>query len=631
MNCRYIYDEDGLRWEEADTAVTLLVAGEPKHFRPVRNGSGMSRIARFIEKQQPHPTIDGAYLFGEITEKDLGRITENGYIEVLIDGARVRIENVDSETSTFVAQVRAAGTGLTRTLRAGRLGGSGRVENFETLAQALTDLNALTPGTGDAAAVAQLLSMPKSARAGAKAARTRLRAVTEHLTQRGMTASLLDAIEQNPDAILHLTPETHAVLVAAEPRAAERLEQAARDERGRTTREQLVLSACRLAAGAGTDQERSALAAALTSEGELAREALELLARHRSTRQLAAELLLEAARTQPGRVLTFETAFMLTTAAADAPTELSALDHLLQADPRALAYSWSFLEALGGKKDLVLANAPLQIAAMRSAPKDVRDAAVGRLLAALGAGEIRLAAEALRRIEDIHPEHAKTVCAAVNALGLQTEPSVAARLDLARRAWNDQQEASAEQHGRDDERRRRVVTAVSELENGIRERMSDLQKNVSNTTRLLLEASEEARRFAASARMGLGHQRESVHLRGLLGDISRHAHSFGRILADAETATTMLSEECGRIDREHGERAARRLGELTGSLRYVVRETVEQLSSVRCPEYLELETAYALSSRAESVALETGGRVRAAAETLMNAAADVKRTLLTGA
>ena len=141
MNCRYIYDEDGLRWEETASAVTLLVAGQPQNFRAVRNGSGLSRITRFAEKQQPHPALAGEYLYGEITEKDLGRIAEQGHIEVLLDGARVRIENTTTDSTAFVAQIKTAGGTLTRTLRAGKLGGSGRVDDADKTLRLFARMN----------------------------------------------------------------------------------------------------------------------------------------------------------------------------------------------------------------------------------------------------------------------------------------------------------------------------------------------------------------------------------------------------------------------------------------------------------------------------------------------------------
>ena len=251
MNCRYIYDEDGLRWEETASAVTLLVAGQPKHFRAVRNGSGLSRITRFAEKQQPHPALAGEYLYGEITEKDLGRIAEQGHIEVLLDGARVRIENTTTDATAFVAQIKTAGGALTRTLRAGKLGGSGRVDDADKTLRLFARMNDDTPGSGDAAALEQLASMPKSARAGARAARARLQAVTEHLLGRSLATELLEGVAANPDAILHLTPTTYKAIVGSSPHGAERLEQAALRAadmpRATTTRQQVVLSACRIA------------------------------------------------------------------------------------------------------------------------------------------------------------------------------------------------------------------------------------------------------------------------------------------------------------------------------------------------------------------------------------------------
>lgn len=631
MNCRYIYDEDGLRWEETAAAVTLLVAGQPKHFRAVRNGSGLSRIARFVEKQQPHPTLADEYLYGEITEKDLGRIAEQGYIEVLLDGARVRIENTTTGMASFVAQIKTADGALTRALRAGKLGGSGRVDDSDKTLRLFARMNDETPGSGDAAALEQLTSMPKSARAGARAARARLQAVTEHLLGRSLVTQLLDGVAANPDTILHLTPTTYKAIVDSSPHGAERLEQAALHAtdttRSLATRQQVVLSACRVACETHTDTDRELIAKTLVEDGELGREALALLVRASNTRAFAAALIADAARLQPGRILTFETAYMLTSTVADAPQEPSTLDHLLASSPEVLAKSWTFLDAIGDKKERVLEQAPLLIATAQAAPKAVRDDAVNRLLKDLAGGDPTLAEATVQRIEDIHPEHAQTVLDAVRGVGIDARPEVLARLELARRVWDENRQETGEHRGHDDETRRRTLLAISELENGIRERMNDLQRAVSETTRVLLEASEEARRFAVSARLGHAHQRESVRLRAMLQDVTRQREFFQRTLVDTETAAAMFSDECGRVEREHGERTARRLGELTGALRYVVRETCEQIASVRCPDYLELETAHALAVRAETIAMETSSRMRAAAEHLLAASHDARRAV----
>lgn len=215
--CNYLYDANGLRWEEGSMVVRLLVNGEPRVLAVVRSGQGTSRVDRF--EGAPHPldvSLPEGKLAGEISLRDLEALSAGSTSERFISrmGARfaVRIpdgvladqQQVERTDRRFPAEVFHEADGRVHRFAVGFLpsraqGEAGR--RFDE-ASVRSFLEGLPGEERRVLALAQVASMPKSGRAGGPVARRRLRLFAGELTP----AEFLDALEANPDALLHVTP-----------------------------------------------------------------------------------------------------------------------------------------------------------------------------------------------------------------------------------------------------------------------------------------------------------------------------------------------------------------------------------------------------------------------------------------
>ncbi len=647
-NCNYIYDEDGLRWEENAAAITLLIDGAEHHFRPVRNGNGNSRVGRFDRKQVSHPARSGEYLYGEITARDLERIEMNGHIEVLIDGARRRIEKAVSNEKGFPASIALPdGTPFTTYIQADRIGGSGRIGDPRRIEDAIR-----ASGEPVLVAASQLGTMPKSARAGAAAARARLFAVVKVLLEEGESDLLFAGMSENPDAGIHLSPDTYLLIDQLSTSAGYQLEDAlvrgavftgAHGEGPGVTRVHSVIAACRLVKTqregdrlAGSEDAEYLTSVLSSNDSDSAREALEMIVRERSTRDIACTIFSDAAQRRPGSVLTEENALMLRRVSGeqrDAQNrEKSVIDLLVDHHPEVVARNWTFAATLGDAARPAIERAPLEVASSPNAPMHLRAQAAATLEERLEYAGSELAARVAARVEDLHPAHAMQVADQLIDLGCELRPEVLARLELARMAWEEQRDATAERTNQEQEERKwRARQSTGHLVRELHGRLDALAKLVTGAaTQLETIESEAARLVSRSHREGADpHERDAVRLRSQLRDLSgQHGQlqrSAGRILDDIETLISLFLRE-GHLFWTGPERS-RELGLAMSAHRTETRNRLEQMTSLRYPDWLSREAAQALAARAGMLLVESPRAVRQAGEALM---AIVERTKHTG-
>jgi len=213
--CSYIYDANGLRWEEGSLVVRLLVNGEPRVLAVVRSGQGTSRVDRF--EGVPHP-LDGLLpegkVTGEISVRDLEALTFGSPAEIKRAGHRFTVRVPEDVLAlqrqalrgdrSFPAeafqQVGDRAQGFAVGFLPSRAQGEAGRRFDETAVQGF--VAALSSVERKALALVQVASMPKSGRAGGPMARRRLRFFAGELT----AAELIGALEDNPDALLHVTP-----------------------------------------------------------------------------------------------------------------------------------------------------------------------------------------------------------------------------------------------------------------------------------------------------------------------------------------------------------------------------------------------------------------------------------------
>lgn len=640
-NCNYVYDAEGLRWEEGSVTIALLVGDAEQHFKVVRNGSGSSRITRFTGKSVPHPGMPETYLYGEITGRDLDRILTTGFIDVMVDGNRTRISHSDPQArSGLTAQVVLNGPAgpeqITRRILPGKLGGSGRIADRRQIEAAI--LHAADGVTGGAATIAlsQMATLPKSARAGAAAARARLHAATETLLTAGEYDNLIEAFHVNPDAALHLTPELYLRIDALSPTAAEDLEDAVvrgavfagiHGDGPGSDRVHALFSACRIAkscrgGNAPDSEDAMRITGALTGSREAAREALEMLVREPATRRVAAALLAEAARTNPGRALTAETALMLSRVGAESNVGQSTLEHLAIEHPETLGANWLFLEQLPDYVSIAIEKSPLSVATAQAAPMTLREQAVERLLEMLGTGDDSVRSRAVRSIEDLHPQHAKRVAEKLQEDGVDLPTPVRARLDLAWRAWEDldNQGTAANEYVR------QSAVRILELENKLRSTVEQLGVLISAGTRSLLAACDEARALGGRSEGRDPHERDAVRLRVMLRTLQEEhpvrRRQVERILQDVETIVALLLEDF----RDTAQNEVRiPLLETVTRLRDVVRRGLDQSSELRYPDRASAEWLRGFAARTEMVAMEAPASTRGAVDGLCSAVGTLRR------
>lgn len=365
--CNYIYDTDGLRWEDGNVLVELAVDGKHQIFSVVRNGQGRSRLERFADRAHRLDN-DERKIFGEITTTDLARICENG--ELKIGGLTASSGLVTNLTLTYMPE----GRGVPRceavavtehgefavTLEPRRCAGtSGRTDDYSRLSWAFDRRPA---DQRQALALAQLTTMPKSGRAGGPAARSRLLVVVERVSN----VTFLEAAKNNPDILLHLTPVSFGVLRErhdeAEVRALAALVERARNDDPHYQPSNVVLllndlGDSRHGAIVGDDGVLSRIAEEVKFHRGSSY-ALELLVRDGSATQLW-DLLEDAAGTVPARVYTFELVSMLTRVNNDNARSL--LDKIALAHAETLADQPLTMHALpDGTRALVIAKAPLR-------------------------------------------------------------------------------------------------------------------------------------------------------------------------------------------------------------------------------------------------------------------------------
>ena len=358
-HCSYIYDAEGMRWEDGNILVNLLVDGRPQTFAVVRSGQGRSRIERF--EDTPHrldsPTRK---ISGEISATDLQRIVENGsftasallggwVIDVSAGTTRRDAATIDvmavsehGEFQTSVAPKRCIGTG-------------GRQTNVETLRSAFERLD---PAKRKALALSQLDTMPKSGRAGGPAAVQRLAVALEYVT----TREFLERSELHPSALLHLTPQSWALLTErtdpSERIALDALRARAGSER---SMEHSVVSVLDAIAGGGdgpllNGAMQTRLVRELSANQGVSR-SLELLIEHGATSEVV-DLLAQAAKTDAASVYTSDLMLMLSRIGNETATSVSA--HVSTHHADTLAAADRTMRVLSDQqRQSVIKNAPL--------------------------------------------------------------------------------------------------------------------------------------------------------------------------------------------------------------------------------------------------------------------------------
>lgn len=212
--CSYVYDANGLRWEEGSVAVRLLVNGEVKVLAVVRPGQGTSRVDRF--EGVPH-ALDSSFpegkIAGEISMRDLESLTLASSVEIARAGRRFSVRVPEDVLAVQVQRARADRSfpaeafhtvdGQVHRFAVGFLPSRAQGEAGRRFDEASVNafLEGLAPEDRRILALAQVASMPKSGRAGGPVARRRLRLFAGELGP----VEFLDALDANPDALLHVT------------------------------------------------------------------------------------------------------------------------------------------------------------------------------------------------------------------------------------------------------------------------------------------------------------------------------------------------------------------------------------------------------------------------------------------
>jgi hypothetical protein len=360
-HCSYIYDAEGMRWEDGNMLVDLLVDGTAATFAVVRSGQGRSRIERFTDT--PHrldsPTRK---ISGEITATDLQRIVENGsFTSIALLGVFAEIDISAGATrrdaaTIAVTAVSEHGEFLTSVAPKRCVGAGGRQTNVETLRGAFERLD---HANQKALALSQLDTMPKSGRAGGPAAVLRLAVVLEYVT----TREFLERSELHPSVLLHLTPQSWALLTGRTDPS----DRAALDAlRTRATRERdiehsVVLTLDAIAGGDSsgpllTGEAQTRLVRELGANQGVSR-SLELLIEHGAPSEVI-DLLAQAAKTDAASVYTSDLMLMLTRIGNETATSVSA--HVGTNHAETLAADDRTMRVLGDQlRHSVITNAPL--------------------------------------------------------------------------------------------------------------------------------------------------------------------------------------------------------------------------------------------------------------------------------
>ena len=216
--CSYVYDAAGLRWREGSLTVRLVVNGELRTLAVVRSGQGTSRLDRF--EAAPHPAdVAGVKVFGEISVRDLERLVDGARVSVMTSGRRFSLglpgagSPVDGVLEAFAYHEEGGVLHqFVVPFAPGRSQGeSGRsLDDPRRVGLLASFAAAQSPERLEVLVRAQVEAMPKSGRAGGPAARRRLRFLAGEVSP----SVFLDAVGKNPDALLHVTPELLADLVA---------------------------------------------------------------------------------------------------------------------------------------------------------------------------------------------------------------------------------------------------------------------------------------------------------------------------------------------------------------------------------------------------------------------------------
>lgn len=359
-HCSYIYDAEGMRWEDGNVLVDLLVDGTPRTFAVVRSGQGRSRIERFVDT--PHrldsPTRK---ISGEISATDLQRIVENGSFTsiALLGGSLADISagaTRRDETTIEVMAISEHGEFLTRVAPKRCVGAGGRETNVETLRGAFERLD---PTHQKALALAQLDTMPKSGRAGGPAAVQRLAVTLEYVT----THEFLERSELHPSALLHLTPQSWAALSErTDPSDLLALDALrTRATRERDIEHSVVLTLDALAGGDAsgplmTSDVQARLVRELGANQGVSR-SLELLIEHGATSQVI-DLLAQAASKTATSIYTSDLMLMLARIGNETATSVSA--HISTNHAETLAADGRTMRVLDDRlRHSVIKHAPL--------------------------------------------------------------------------------------------------------------------------------------------------------------------------------------------------------------------------------------------------------------------------------
>lgn len=216
--CSYVYDTNGLRWREGALTVRLLVNGEIRTLAVVRSGQGTSRLDRFENMVHPADVV-GEKVFGEISVRDLERLVDGSKAFVLTSDRRFSLDlsgtvGADSD-GVLEAFAYHEEDGVLHQFAvpfapSRSQGASGRnLDDPQRVGALAAFVAAQSPERREVLVRAQVEAMPKSGRAGGPAARRRLRFLAGEVPP----SVFLDAVEKNPDALLHVTPELLADLV----------------------------------------------------------------------------------------------------------------------------------------------------------------------------------------------------------------------------------------------------------------------------------------------------------------------------------------------------------------------------------------------------------------------------------